>query len=156
MSQLKGRFFVLVTRSRGKTLNDNKTFLIGTVHLLSEDIYEKYVDNYTKFSHNYFTYFKLVKCYSKYHYPFLVVKKAAVMSVIIIRSGEVRFLVTDFFQQFIFLSSHFYMTYRKKIKVKKISFAAFRKEALLYHDSSLKEQIQKYVSFDSCSQTFFF
>ena len=75
MSQLNGSFFVLVKRPRGKILNDNKTFLYDTVQRLSEDIYKNYADNCTKFSHNYFSYFKLVKCYGNYHYHFLVVKK---------------------------------------------------------------------------------
>ena len=58
-----------------KILNDTKTFLYDTVQQLSEDVYKKYADNCTKFSHNYFPYFKLVKCYGNYHYHFLVVKK---------------------------------------------------------------------------------
>ena len=70
-------------------------------------------------------------------------------------SGEVRFLVKPRDYNCLYFCPHFYMAYRGKIKVKKISFAAFRKEALLYCDSCLKEQIQKYVSFDSGSRTFF-
>ena len=61
VSQLNSSFFVLVKRSRGKILNDNKTFLYDTLQRLSEDIYKKYAGNCTKFSYNYFPYFKLVK-----------------------------------------------------------------------------------------------
>ena len=70
-------------------------------------------------------------------------------------SGEVRFLVKPRDYNCLYFCPHFYMAYRGKIKVKEISFTAFRKEALLYCDSCLKEQIQKYVSFDSGSRTFF-
>ena len=69
-------------------------------------------------------------------------------------SGEVRFLVKTRDYNCQYFCPHFYMTYRGKIKVKKISSAAFRKEARFYCDSCLREQIQKYVSFDSGSRTF--
>ena len=69
-------------------------------------------------------------------------------------SGEVCFLVKPRDSNCLYFCSHFYMAYRGKIKVKEISFTAFRKEALLYCDSCLKEQIQKYVSFDSGSGHF--
>ena len=75
VSKLNGFFFVLVKRSSGKILNDNKTFLYDTVQRLSEDIYKNYANNCTKFSHNYFPYFKLVKYYGNNNYHFLVVKK---------------------------------------------------------------------------------
>ena len=70
-------------------------------------------------------------------------------------SGEVRFLVKPRDYNCLYFCPHFYMAYRGKIKVKKILFVTFRMEALLYCNSCLKEQIQKYVSFDSGSQTFF-
>ena len=47
------------------------------------------------------------------------------------------------------------MSYRGKINVKKISFATCKNEALLYCDCCLKEQIEKYISFDCGSQAFF-
>ena len=70
-------------------------------------------------------------------------------------SGEVRILVKPRDYSCLYFCPHFYMAYRGKIRVKKILFAAFRKETLLYCDSCLKEQIQKHVSFDSGSRTFF-
>ena len=75
VSQLNGSFFVLVIKPRGKILNDDKIFLYDTVRQLSEDIYKKYAKNCTEFSHNFFPYFKFVKCYGNCHYHFLVVKK---------------------------------------------------------------------------------
>ena len=75
VSQLNGSFFVLVKRPRGKILGNNRTFLYDTVQRLSEDIYKKFARESTEFSHSYFPYFKLVKCYGNYHYHFLVVKK---------------------------------------------------------------------------------
>ena len=75
VSQLNGSFFVFVKSPRGKILNDDRTFLYDTVQRLPGDIYKKYAKSCTEFSHNYFPYFKLVKCYGNYHYHFLVVKK---------------------------------------------------------------------------------
>ena len=75
VSQLNCSFFVLVKRPRGKILGNNRTFLYGTAQRLSEDIYKMFARDSTEFSHNYFPYFKLVKCYGKYHYHFLVVKR---------------------------------------------------------------------------------
>ena len=75
VSQLNGSFFVLVKRSRGKILGENRRFFFDTVQRLSEDIYKNYARNCSEFSHNYFLYFKLVKCYGNCHYHFLVVKK---------------------------------------------------------------------------------
>ena len=80
-SQVKGSFFVLVKKPRGKILNDNLKYLCNNVQLISENIYKKYaeefmVKNYAEeFSYGYFPYFKLVKCYGNYHYHFLVVKR---------------------------------------------------------------------------------
>ena len=73
--QLNGSFFVLLKRPRGKILGNNRTFLYGTVQRLSEDIYKEFARDSTEFSHNYFPYFKLVKCYGNSHYHFLVVKR---------------------------------------------------------------------------------
>ena len=61
---------------------------------------------------------------------------------------KIRFLVKPRDYNCLYCCPHFYMAYRGKTKVKKMSFAAFRKEALLYCDSCLKEQ---YVSLDSSS-----
>ena len=61
---------------------------------------------------------------------------------------KIRFLVKPRHSNCLYFCPHFYMAYRGKTKVKKMSFAAFRKEALLYWDSCLKEQ---YVSLDSSS-----
>ena len=56
-------------------MGNNRTFLYGTVQRLSEDIYKKFARDSTEFCHNYFPYFKLVKCYANSHYHFLVVKR---------------------------------------------------------------------------------
>ena len=70
-------------------------------------------------------------------------------------AGEFRLLVKPREYNCLYFCPHFYMTHRGKINVKKISFAACKKEALLYCDCCLKEQIRKYISFDCGSQAFF-
>ena len=75
--QVKGSFYVLVKKLRGKILGDNlkNLYLFDEVKYISERIYYKFTDNCKEFLHNYFPYFKLVRCYGNYQYNFLVVRK---------------------------------------------------------------------------------
>ena len=75
VSELKGCFFVLVKKPRGKILNEDIKVLCDNVQKISEVIYRKYPCNSSEFERQYFPYFKLVKSYGNYHYHFLVVKK---------------------------------------------------------------------------------
>ena len=75
VSWVKGSFYVLVKKLRGKILGDNLRNLFNDVKYISEKIYNKFPDDYKSFRYNYFPYFKLVRCYGNYQYHFLVVKK---------------------------------------------------------------------------------
>ena len=75
VSQVKGSFFILVKKPRGKILNGDLKYLCNNALLISESIYKKYVEDSKDFSYGYFPYFKLVKCYGNYHYHFLAVKR---------------------------------------------------------------------------------
>ena len=75
VSQVKGSFYVLVKKPRGKILGDNLKHLFDEVKYISERIYHKFADDCKEFRYNYFPYFKLVRCYGNYQYHFLVVTK---------------------------------------------------------------------------------
>ena len=75
VSKVKGSFYVLVKKPRGKILGDNLKHLFDEVKYISERIYHKFADDCKEFRYNYFPYFKLVRCYVNYKYHFLVVRK---------------------------------------------------------------------------------
>ena len=75
VSQVKGSFFVLIKKPRGKILNEDLKYLCDNVQLISEKTYKEFAENSKEFCYGFFPYFKLVKCYSNYHYHFLVIQK---------------------------------------------------------------------------------
>ena len=75
VSQVKGSFYVLVKKPRGKILGDNLKNLFNDVTYIPEKIYNKFADDSKSFRYNYFPYCKLVRCYGNYQYHLLVVKK---------------------------------------------------------------------------------
>ena len=75
VSQVRGSFYVLVKKPRGKILGDNLKHLFDEVKYISERIYHKFADDCKEFLYNYFQYFKLVTCYGNFQYHFLVFRK---------------------------------------------------------------------------------
>ena len=63
ISQVKGSFYVLVKKPRGKILGDNLKNLFDEIKYISERIYHKFADDCKEFCYNYFSYFKFVRCY---------------------------------------------------------------------------------------------
>ena len=96
VSKVKGSFYVLVRKLRGKILNDelpfminnakfisegiyknndNLRFMINNVKFISEDIYKNFAEKTSRFRYRFFPYYKLGKQYDSYQYHFLVVRK---------------------------------------------------------------------------------
>ena len=75
VSEMKGLFYVLIRKPRGKILNENLVDMFDSVKSLSEKIYSEYAKLSTTFRYRYFPYVKLIRCYGNYHYYFLVVRK---------------------------------------------------------------------------------
>ena len=74
-SQVKGSFYVLVREPREKILNNDLKILLKHVKSISNKMYDKFSENLSMFRHNFFPYFKLVRCYGNYHYHSLVIRK---------------------------------------------------------------------------------
>ena len=75
VSEVKGSFYVLIRKPRGKILNENLVDMFDSVKSLSEKIYSEYAELSTAFRYRYFPYVKLIRCYGNYQYHFLVVRK---------------------------------------------------------------------------------
>ena len=75
VSEVKGSFYVLIRKPRGKILNEILVDMFDSVKSLSEKIYSEYAELSTTFRHRYFPYAKLIRCYGNYQYHFLVVGK---------------------------------------------------------------------------------
>ena len=75
LSQVKGSFYVLIRKPRGKILGDDLRFMIENVKYLAEKIYRNFARHSSDFRYKCFPYFKLVRCYNNYRYHFLVVRK---------------------------------------------------------------------------------
>ena len=73
--QVKGSFNVLINKPRGKILGDNLKQLFDDIKYISKKVYRQFSDQCNSFRHQFFLYFKLVRCYSNYQYHFLVVRK---------------------------------------------------------------------------------
>ena len=73
--QVKGSFYVLIRKPRGKILGDDYRFMIDNVKYLSEKIYRGFAKKSKDFRYKFFPYFKLVRHYNSYHYHFLVIRK---------------------------------------------------------------------------------
>ena len=75
VSQVKGSFYALERKHRGKILNNDLKILFKHVKSISNKMYDKFSENSSMFRYNFFPYFKLVRCYGNYHYHFLVIRK---------------------------------------------------------------------------------
>ena len=74
-SQVKGSIYFLVRKSREKILNNDLKILLKHLKSISNKMYDKFSENSSMFRHNFFPYFKLVRCYGNYHYHILVIRK---------------------------------------------------------------------------------
>lgn len=74
-SEVRGSFYLLIKKPRGKTLGDDMKRLCEDGKYLSEKVYMQFSNLSKSFQYRFFTYFKLVKCYGNYQYHFLVVRK---------------------------------------------------------------------------------
>ena len=75
VSQIRGSFYVLIRKPRGKILGDDLRFMIDNIKYISEKIYRNFAGYSKDFRYDLFPCFKLVESYSSYQYHFLVVKK---------------------------------------------------------------------------------
>ena len=73
--QVKGSFYVLIRKPRGKILNQNLKNVIDTVTNISDKFFNKYAEKWNDFKYKFFAYFKLVRSYGRNQYHFLVVRK---------------------------------------------------------------------------------
>lgn len=73
--QVKGSFYGLIRRPRGKILHENLKYMIDNINYISEKNYRRFARHSNRFRYNFFPYFKLVRCYGNYQYHFLVVRK---------------------------------------------------------------------------------
>lgn len=74
VSQVKGSFYVLIKKPRGKILGENLKHLFDDVKYISENVYRKFSNQSNRLRYNFFPYFKLVCCYGNNHYHCLVVR----------------------------------------------------------------------------------
>ena len=72
---MKGSFYVLIRKRRGKILNEDLVDMFDSVKNLSEKIYGEYSCISTTFRYRYFPYVKLIRCYGGYQHRFLVIRK---------------------------------------------------------------------------------
>ena len=75
LSEVRGSFYVLIKKPRGKILRDDLKRLFDDVKQVSEKVYVQFSDLSNSFRYHIFPYFKLVRCYGKYQYHFLMVRK---------------------------------------------------------------------------------
>ena len=75
VSEVRGSFYVLVKKPRGKILGDNLRNLFNDVKYISKKIYNKFADDSKWFRSEHFPCFKLMRSYGNCQYHFLVVKK---------------------------------------------------------------------------------
>ena len=66
ISQVKGSFYVLVRKLRGKILNGKLDILFKDVKNISTKVYNRSAEDSSTFRYNFFPYFKLVRCYGSY------------------------------------------------------------------------------------------
>ena len=62
VSEMKGSFYVLIRKPRGKILNENLVDMFDSVKSLSEKIYSEYAELSTTSRYRYFPYVKLIRC----------------------------------------------------------------------------------------------
>ena len=60
ISQVKGRFHVLIKTPRGNRLGDNLKQLLDDVKYISEKVYKNFLDQSIRFRYKFSPYFKLV------------------------------------------------------------------------------------------------
>ena len=72
---MKGSFYMLITKPRGKILNESLVDMFDSVKGLSEKIFSENAELSTTFRYRYFPYVKLIWCCGNYQYHFLVVRK---------------------------------------------------------------------------------
>ena len=75
VSEMKGSFYVLIRKPRGKILNEDLVDMFDSVKNLSKKICSEYSCISTAFRYRYFPYEKLIRCYGGYQYHFLVIRK---------------------------------------------------------------------------------
>ena len=68
VSKVKGSFYVLVKKPRGKILGDDLRNLFRDVKYISEKVYSKFADYSKSFRFGYFPCCKPVRCYGNYQY----------------------------------------------------------------------------------------
>ena len=61
VSRVKGSFYVLITKPRGKILGDDYRFTIENMKYISEKIYRSFARKTSDFRYKFFPYFKLVR-----------------------------------------------------------------------------------------------
>ena len=75
ISQVRGSFYVLIKKPRGKVLGGSLKNLFEDVKCISERVYKKFSNQSDRFRYKFFPYFKLVRSYGNYQYHFLIVRQ---------------------------------------------------------------------------------
>ena len=75
VSQIKGSFYFLIRKPRGKILTTDLEILFRRVKSIPNKVYHKCSRISSMFRYRYFPYFKLVKCCGNFHYHFFVIRK---------------------------------------------------------------------------------
>ena len=75
ISQIKGSFYMLIRKPRGKILGDDLNILFEKVGNISKYVCKNFARDTCLFRYSFFPYFELVRCYGSYHYHFLVIRK---------------------------------------------------------------------------------
>ena len=73
--QVRGSFYVLIKKPKGKILGDSLKNLFEDVKYISERVYKKFSNQSNRFKYKFFPYFKLVRSHGSYQYHFLVVRQ---------------------------------------------------------------------------------
>ena len=109
VSQVKGSFYVLIRNLRGKILGESFKNMIDDVKYISE-VYKKFSHQSNRFKYNFLPYFKLVRCYVGYQYHFLAVRQDC--------QYVCRFRIEIQDMNCFYFCSHFYKTFKDKVKVR--------------------------------------
>ena len=64
--EVRGSFYMLKKKPRGKVLRDNMKRLFEDIKYLLEKVYMQFSDLLKSFQHRFFTYLKFVRCYDNY------------------------------------------------------------------------------------------
>ena len=132
VSQVRGSFYVLKRKPRGKILRETFKYMANDVKYISEKVYVKFSEQSNRFRYKYFPYVKLVRWCGGYQYHFVVVKQDYCICMEI-----------DSTSCFYFCS-HFDTGFKSKVNIKEVSILKKSNEVIGYC-SDCKDKIRKFL-----------